>query len=100
MTWECRYCHASFGDRDAYVRHLATAHEPNELSSIDARLVERYEAKPVFAEQRGRLRDALVGPSAFGSMRLPIGRRKLAQLSVLAVIATLAVAGGLAALTP
>lgn len=93
---DCGYCGASFEGREAYVRHLATAHESTELSRIDARLVAEYEARPAFAEGRERLRSALDGPAALGTMRLPIGRLELLQLAALACLATLAAGGVLA----
>lgn len=97
MTDDCRYCGASFGDREAYVRHLATAHEPSELSRVDARLVERREPNGLVSGSSGlsngreRVRSFLGGRATAGSMRLPVGRGELMGLSALAVAAAVVV---------
>ncbi|MFB6078041.1 MAG: hypothetical protein ABEJ80_03570 [Halarchaeum sp.] len=96
MPESCRYCGSSLPDRDAYVRHLATAHEPDELSTVDRRLAEAYEVDPALSAERERVRSLLDGPAAIGSIRLPVGRSALARLCVLALASTAVAAGALA----
>lgn len=76
---ECEYCSESFGDEDAYLRHLADEHE-GELSRIDQRRVE-----------------ALGGGAAESGMsNAQIGLAGLAVVMLVAVALTgyLVVAGG------
>jgi len=39
---DCNYCEESFADEDAYLDHLAEAHDDSELSRIDQRRVEQH----------------------------------------------------------
>jgi len=91
MQTECRYCGAAFADREAYVRHLATAHERSELSRLDARLADRHESDPALADERERVRSFLDARGRVGSMRLPLGRAAVVELTLLALLATVLV---------
>jgi hypothetical protein len=42
---DCDHCGDSFDDDDAYARHLADAHDPDELSRIERRRVENLQAE-------------------------------------------------------
>jgi len=91
MTNECRYCGASFGDDDAYVRHLSTAHEAAELSRVDARLVEHVGNESGLAGGRSRVASFLGERGNRGSMRLPLRPAAIVELSALALLASVVV---------
>lgn len=88
MTHDCQYCGASFIDRDAYVRHLATAHESDELSPIDARRVKNYQPESMLADEREYIHSHLTERMGLTGVRLPVGRGEFAQLTIIALLAS------------